>query len=330
MSQFHYCNPLWNGYCADPYILHHGDFYYAYGTHYAPANGAPCQCSALDGRHFVLLRSRNLATWECLGGALETTPASLPLAHWAPEVAYARSRFWMYYSAGDPADDTTHRLYVAVAAHPTGPFRQTARLPFEGFAIDASPYRDPADGRWYLFFCQDYFDTERVGTGIAVVPLGDDMITPQEAPRPAILPHADWQISVRQRLLYGRTFPVWHTVEGAHLIQREGLYYAFYSGGNWQDATYGIAYATAPHPLGPWDTTSAHDGPTVLHSLPGKVIGPGHNSLVIAPDHHTPLCVYHAWDTHRLQRQLCIDPIRWTPNGPRVYPTRGPTVCTLE
>lgn len=327
-TPFHYSNPLWNGYCADPFILHHGDFYYAYGTHYTPANGAPSHCTPIDEKHFVLLRSRNLASWECLGGTLEVAKSARELAHWAPEVVHANGKFWMYYSAGSPADDTTHRLHVAVADTPEGPFRHVTQLPFDRFAIDASPYQDPTDGRWYLFFCQDDLDGERPGTGIAVVRLDDDMITPLGTPQPAILPHADWQISERNRSLYGRVFPVWHTVEGPHVLKRDDQYYAFYSGGNWQDASYGIAYAIAPHPLGPWNCLQ--DEATVLHSLPGKVIGPGHNSIVLGPDHQTPLMVYHAWDPHRLQRQMHVDPIHWTSHGPRVYPTRGPTVCTLK
>ena len=33
MTQFlTYSNPVWSGYCADPFVLRHEGFYYAYGT----------------------------------------------------------------------------------------------------------------------------------------------------------------------------------------------------------------------------------------------------------------------------------------------------------
>jgi len=45
---------LWDGYCADPFILHAGDFYYCYGT--CGGDDVP----SMNGRHFVTLRSCEL------------------------------------------------------------------------------------------------------------------------------------------------------------------------------------------------------------------------------------------------------------------------------
>jgi hypothetical protein len=56
----------------------------------------------------------------------------------------------------------------------------------------------------------------------------------------------------------------------------------------------------------------------VLKGIPGKVVGPGHNSTVIGPDGKTLFMVYHAWDPGHTARRLCIDPIFWTPDGPKV------------
>jgi len=61
----------------------------------------------------------------------------------------------------------------------------------------------------------------------------------------------------------------------------------------------------------------------VLKGIPGKIVGPGHNSVTIAPDGQTLMMVYHAWDPAHTARRMCIDPIQWTPEGPRV---EGPSI----
>jgi GH43 family beta-xylosidase len=61
---------------------------------------------------------------------------------------------------------------------------------------------------------------------------------------------------------------------------------------------------------------AAH-GPTVLKGTAEEVIGPGHNSVTTAPVGKTLVMVYHAWDPARTKRRMCIDPLVWTPQGPR-------------
>lgn len=316
-------NPVWPGYCADPHVVKFHGTYYAFGT-YRPVKDTPgIEIPPRDGKKFVLLRSQDLSSWEYLGGALEPVPfINYEEDYWAPEVAFARDKFWMYYSCpGQWQGEWYHRLRVAVSDSPEGPFRDSGKLlfPEEGFTIDASPFRDPKTGQWYLYFAKDYMEG-RCGTGTAVVPLADDMVTPAGPVRPVAIASADWQISARDRKMYGRTVPFWHTVEGAHVVLHDGRYYCFYSGGDWQGEFYGVAYAVADHPLGPWQDAGTLRGACVLKRQ-GKTIGPGHNSVVLSPDGQTHLCAYHAWDEHRVARQLCLDPIQWTPDGPKVEPT---------
>jgi arabinan endo-1,5-alpha-L-arabinosidase len=316
-------NPVWSGYCADPHVIRHEGIYYAYGT-YAPVKEAPgIENPARAEKKFVLLRSTDLASWEYLGGPLVPVPGVTSDDYWAPEVAFARGKFWMYYSCLVPWRDTMQqRLRVAVADSPVGPFRDCGKLlfPEEGFTIDASPFRDPQTGRWYLYFARDYLEG-RPGTGTAVAPLDDDMTSIAGPWTPVAIPSADWQVSGKDRLLYGKIVPAWHTVEGPHVVFHAGRYYCFYSGANFENASYGVAYAVADHPLGPWQDEGTKRGACVLRGE-DKVIGPGHNSVVLAPDGKTHLCAYHAWDPHLIARQLCLDPIEWTPDGPEVHPTR--------
>ena len=133
----------------------------------------------------------------------------------------------------------------------------------------------------------------------------------------------DWTLYQAHRRMdvYDATFD-WHTIEGPCVVKHEGRYYCFYSGANYQTARYGVDYIVADHPLGPY--TGQGDHARVLHSLPGKVRGPGHHSIVPSPDGRSRLhIVYHAWDPGMKVRQMCIDKLEWTPEGPR---GEGPTV----
>jgi GH43 family beta-xylosidase len=316
-----YTNPVWPGYFADPFVLRWNDGYFAYGTGESVRQAPPGEPSV-----FEVLWSADLTTWESLGAALVPPASRQRDAYWAPEVAASEGRFLMYYSSAPEGRDELHRLRVAIASHPRGPFIDAgAVLPDdEGFCIDANPFRDPKDGQWYLFFARDFFDA-RTGTGLAVVPLGPDLCRASGPSRCVLRPNADWQIYERNRALYGRQWDAWHTVEGPCVVEHDGRYYCFYSGGNWQTHEYGVSFAVAEHPLGPWQH-AAEPGPIVLHERPGEVLGPGHNSYAVSPD-GTAVLVYHAWDRERRARRMCIDPLVWTANGPRCLgPTTTPQV----
>jgi beta-xylosidase len=302
-----YQNPVWLGYFADPFVLKYNGEYYAYGT--GPASE--------DGRAFPLLKSADLTNWESLGGALDPLTGVKTYNFWAPEVAQKDGRFYMYYSASTTPSDDSHRLRVAIAEHPAGPFRDTGRVLMEGrgFAIDASPFQDPRDGNSYLFFAKDFESDEPHGTGLAVVPVCDDMMTIKAEPQTVVRACAAWQVYEKNRDYKGRVWPAWHCVEGPSVIYHDGRYYCFYSGGAWHGPNYGVGFAVAEHPLGPWRDDFAANGPTVLKGIPGKVVGPGHNSVVLGLDDRTWFMVYHAWDANHTARRMCIDPIHWTKDG---------------
>lgn len=301
-----YRNPVYDGYFADPFVLRHGDRYFAYGTG-----------SVVDGLVFEVLESADLASWRRVGGALLPLPSELGTAYWAPEVVFAEGRFWMYYSLG--TGDAQHHLRVAVADEPQGPFvDQGVNLtPEELFAIDPHPFLD-TDGTWYLFYAHDVLDAPRVGTQLAV----DVMATMTQLrgrPRQVVAPTADWQLYERDRPMYGGVYD-WHTIEGPTVVHRNARYYCLYSAGSWLNESYAVAWAEAPMPLGPWTEPEGGSG-RLLATVPGHVRGPGHNSVVTTPG-GTDMLVYHAWDAPAERRQLWVDPVRWTENGPL---TVGPT-----
>lgn len=309
-----YSNPVYPDYFADPFCIRVGQDYYAYGTGAANA----------EGRQFPILHSRDMVNWSPAGHALVPLPNGVN--YWAPEVVEMGRRFYLFYSASTTYSDDSHRLRVAVAKDPAGPFLDSGRelIPHIGFSIDAHPFCDPVSGKWYLYFAADYTENEPHGTGLAVVSLADDLLSVTDEPREVIRATSDWQIYQRDRDYKGSRWKAWHCVEGPFVLHHGGKYYCLYSGGAWHTANYGLGFAVADHPLGPWRDDFAQHGAVVLKGDGKEMIGPGHNSVVMGPDGQTEFVVYHAWDKQHTARRMCIDPLRWTKDGPRCDgPTTG-------
>ena len=64
-----------------------------------------------------------------------------------------------------------------------------------------------------------------------------------------------------------------------------------YSANNTGYEHYGVGYATADHPMGPW--TKAAENPVLATDLSRGVSSPGHNSIVFSPDSTERFIVYH-------------------------------------
>jgi beta-xylosidase len=317
-----YTNPVCPGYFADPFVWQHEGVYYAIGTGKAEAAGTTA--AEEPRRVFPLLRSDDFVTWHAAGRALVRPDPALGYSFWAPEVAYHDGVFYLYYSVG--VEDRGHQLRVGTSTRPDGPYEDAAGpliAPADcPFAIDPQPYRDH-DGRWYLFYARDFLDTSanvRAGTALAVRRL--EGMTRLGAEETVVLRASwDWQCFLKDRLMYGRVFD-WHTLEGPSVREHDGRYYCFYSGGRWETESYGVDYAIADSVLGPYTATGAEEGPRVLRSVRGHVLGPGHNSITIGPDGRTEYVVYHAWDPGLTARRMCLDRLLWTADGPRCD---GPT-----
>lgn len=304
-----YTNPVYDQDFPDPFVLRFEGRYYAYGT--GPA---------ADGKMLKQLSSPDLVHWEAHGGALESLRLEGAEEYWAPEVAYRDGTFYLYYATGR-TEDPDHHLRVATASHPLGPWKDagTNLTPHEIFAIDAHPFQDPADGEWYLFYANDVPQGPYAGTGIVVDRLLS-MTHLEGNPRPVLRPFADWQVFELQRAV--KQGLDWYTIEGPFVCARGGKYVCFYSGGRWENPNYGVGYALADHPLGPWRDAEHGAGPSILKTVPGHVIGPGHNSVVAGPDGITDYIVYHGWDPGCTARYPRIDRLKWDGARPICH---GPT-----
>lgn len=317
-----YTNPVYPGYFADPFVWEHQGVYYAIGTGAAEAAGDVDEKS--DRRVFPLLKSEDFVNWEFAGNALERPDPALGDNFWAPEIAFYKGMFYLYYSVGH--EDKRHQLRVATSDRPLGPYQDIGKSLLDlntcPFAIDPHPFQDD-DGQWYLFYARDFLDTDggvKVGTALMITRM--ESMTQLAGPGVTVLrARSDWQRFMANRLMYGEIYD-WHTLEGPFVRKYEGRYYCFYSGGRWETEDYGVDYGVADNIMGPYSDAGSEAGPRVLKTVPDYVWGPGHNSIVRGPDGQTDYVVYHAWSPDRSARRICLDQLVWTADGPRC---KGPT-----
>jgi beta-xylosidase len=325
-----YQNPVYPNYFADPFVWKVEEKYFAVGT--GPlgttvrVKESDLSSSEIDGKHLAIpvLTSNDFIHWKSLGGALHVPDQFRNKAFWAPEVACHDGEYYMYYSTA--TEGLRHQIRVAKSSAPEGPYEDIRSLIGATndcpFAIDAHPFQDD-DGQWYLFYARDFLDfgnEVRAGTALVMDKLVN-MATLAGDEHVVLRARNDWQLFKAQREMYGQIFD-WHTLEGPFVRKHNGLYYCFYSGGCYENETYGVDYGVSEKVTGPYSDAGNSEGPRVLKSVPGHVIGPGHHSIVFGPDNETEFIAYHAWDYEMEARRMCLDRLEWTEFGPHC---NGPT-----
>jgi beta-xylosidase len=90
--------------------------------------------------------------------------------------------------------------------------------------------------------------------------------------------------------------------EGPTVFARAGIYYLIYSANNWQGAKYGVGYAVATSPLGPWRKYAGN--PILSHSSSVGMYSTGHGCVAFSPDGSEMFYVHHG-------RPTPTDPHRW-------------------
>lgn len=317
--QHTYQNPVYPANFPDPFVLKYCGEYWAY-----------CTGTWSDERWFGVLHSRDLVAWQPVGGAIEPLVGTWP-CQWAPEVVYHNGRFLMYYSLGNEA---TMHIRVAMAEQPEGPFVDSGRqLTREPFAIDPHVFVDE-DGARYLFYATDFLQHSHIGTGTVCDRLLDPWTT-AGTPRPVTRARYDWQVYDPQRAEKGGVR--WHTVEGPFVLKRKGRYAQMFSAGNWQNPSYGVSYALSERIDAPGEWAQVADGAQVLpvlQTIPGQVIGPGHNSVVRGPDNLQLFAVYHRWSPAIAARTMALDRLDWAGDrllvfGPSTTPQPAPAPPTI-
>jgi hypothetical protein len=328
----YYRNPLYTRTAMpDPFVLDNGgrhNDYWAYAT----------------GNRFPMLHSTNLVNWSPAGTAMAGRPSWVTTAAdwhpWGPSVlssnqpcpgATSGGCYIMYYT-GLSAQLNVNCIGVATSPTPSGPFVDHGPLDLASDAtpglplgcgddsgrgnIDPSAFIDPT-GRPYLYVstnqvCADG-SCSRAPT-ISVIPLSADYLHAASGRIPLFTgAAATWEATSLQ-------VP---TVEGPALELHNGVYYLFYSGGNWR-AAYGMGYATSSSPTGPFSKASA---PILAQSA--AVRGPGGGDQLVTGPHGGQWLVYHGRSSAAAPRTLRLDRVTWTPaaspGAPDSPTINGPT-----
>ena len=119
-------------------------------------------------------------------------------------------------------------------------------------------------------------------------------------------------IPMKDGSLYKEITPA-NYIEGPFMIKRRGVYYFMWSEGNWENSTYGVAYAKSTSPLGPFERIGK-----ILQTDPAIANGPGHHSVLQIPGTDVWYIVYHRHPlgtTGPNQRVMAIDAMHFDPNG---------------
>jgi len=265
---------------ADPTVLRYEGQYYLYPT--------------TDSRGYDVFVSTDLVHWERKPKCYTDARGGV----WAPDVfhhAHGDGKVYLYYTTDDPtgagARPFPKLVGVAVANHPLGPFVDQGVL-VKG-AIDAHLFRDD-DGALYL-----YYVMLPGGFRILVQPMADPL-TPKGEAREVIRPAEPWEKRDG------------HVTEGPWMLKRKGLYYLMYSGSGAMGPDYGIGYATATSPLGPF---TKYAGNPIAKRGDG-IFGPGHHCTAEGPDGRLWL-VYHQKNTEKIDwdRFLALDPLWFDDQG---------------
>ncbi len=253
-----------------------------------------------DGNYYLyttdwnFFKSTNLVTWTSMSNPLNESGM-----FWAPEVCKRKKdgKFYMVYTLNGNGN------YIAVSTSPTGPFNRLAGS-FPG--IDAHFFQDD-DGKEYL-----YYNMGGCGgtAGIWVALLSADLKS----------------LSNNKFLLGAHTVETqtwWHFIEecvteAPYMIKHNGTYYLIYSG-NGTGPNYGVGYATASSPTGPF---TKYVGNPILWKT-ATVNGTGHCSFTTSPDKTKLFIVYHRGNGG--VRSTCVDRAFFVPN-----PKGGPDILIID
>ncbi len=278
-----------------------------------------------------------LTAFSCVAGAAEPYRNPVIDENLADPAVIHHNGTYYLYATGEVDGDNGYRVYTSadLANWKRGPvvFRPGQR---HIWAPDV--WRDPASGRFYLYFTANM----TVGVADAEGPLGpftvrkklfdnaidahlfrnDDgrlylyfvqlpgfcitvqaMGSPTESagePRIVLQPESEWETRNG------------HVTEGPWMIKHDGRYYLLYSGSGADTPDYAVGYATSTSPLGPF--TRAEHNP-ILHRADG-LFGPGHG-CAIRDGGGQWWFLYHQKRTARREwdRFICIDPLRFDEQG---------------
>lgn len=278
-------NPLFDG--ADPDILIDNNKYWIYPT-----------TEDKPKKEFFVYSSDDMQRWKRSGPILAAKNISWiekdgAPSHelWAPGIFKHNNQYYLFYAVG-PQNPTPSRIGVAVCSTPNGTFVDSGKPLITGGAdfeaIDPMVFQDPASGNIYLY-CGG-----SAGAKLKVYELNDDCISIKKE-CPVDTPE--------------------HFTEAPFMHVRDKTYYLSYSHGVWNSDTYGVYFATATSPTGPWTVRNEILKTDKHHA------GPGHHSFAKDPTTGKWYVIYHRWNNAKTNdkmpdvRSVSIDSVEYDTNG---------------
>lgn len=297
-------NPVFPGLHADPEVLYSEQTgrYYIYPT----TDGA----FGWHNHDFKCFSSSDLVHWKDEGVILDLQDLGWGKEYaWAPCIIEKKVgeayRYYYYFVANKSVG-------VAVADRPEGPFRDALGRPLlsqedidaPNQVIDPDVFRDPATGKYYLYWGNSY---------LWMAELADDMVS--------LVPGTMQELIPRARI------GEYHYLEGTYVFERNGLYYFMWSENITRSARYCIRYLISDSP-----TAFVRNGQParveeqiILQQDPSlQIFGTGHNSVLNIPGTDDWYMVYHRFTRPEgikmglsggYNREICIDPLYFNPDG---------------
>ena len=297
-------NPVFPGLHADPEVLYSEQTgrYYIYPT----TDGA----FGWHNHDFKCFSSSDLVNWKDEGVILDLQDLDWGKEYaWAPCIIEKKVgngyRYYYYFVANKSVG-------VAVADRPEGPYRDALGRPLlsqedigaPNQVIDPDVFRDPATGKYYLYWGNSY---------LWMAELADDMVS--------LVPGTMHELIPRSRI------GEYHYLEGTYVFERNGLYYFMWSENITRSARYCIRYLISDSP-----TAFVRNGQPakveeqiILQQDPSlQIFGTGHNSVLNIPGTDDWYMVYHRFTRPEgikmglsggYNREVCIDPMYFNPDG---------------
>ena len=297
-------NPVFPGLHADPEVLYSEQTgkYYIYPT----TDGA----FGWHNHDFKCFSSEDLVNWKDEGVILDLQDLDWGKEYaWAPciiEKKVGEGYKYYYYFVANKS------VGVAVADRPEGPYRDAlghALLSQEEIGapnqvIDPDVFRDPATGKYYLYWGNSY---------LWMAELADDMTS--------LVPGTMHELIPRSRI------GEYHYLEGTYVFERNGLYYFMWSENITRSARYCIRYLISDSPVEfvRNGQPAKVEEQIILQQDPSlQIFGTGHNSVLNIPGTDKWYMVYHRFTRPEgikmglsggYNREICIDPMYFNPDG---------------
>lgn len=173
---------------------------------------------------------------------------------------------------------------MATADTPQGPFRQEVKQPiWDEKSIDTSLFIDD-DGTPYLYFVRF-----TGGNVIWVARVNDDLTSiRQETLTECVRVEEPWELSQDKPA---------RVAEGPSVLKKDGTYYLVYSANHFESKNYGVGYATASSPMGPW---KKYGGNPILQRADG-LTGTGHGAPFCGKDGKWKYIFHAHWNSEKVQ-----------------------------